>query len=59
MTLGQTVGNEGSNIFVSSMINNPTSTYQGCYADNTTSPLMTFVGIKSAIKPVLVIPIIN
>ena len=44
MTLGQTVGNEGSNIFVSSMINNPTSTYQGCYADNTTSPLMTFVG---------------
>jgi hypothetical protein len=44
MTQGQSLGNEGSNIFVSSMINNPTSTYQGCYADNTTSPLMTFIG---------------
>lgn len=44
MTQGQSLGNEGSNIFVNSMINNPKSTYQGCYADNTTSPLMTFIG---------------
>jgi hypothetical protein len=44
MTAGQSCGSEGSNIFVNKMINNPTSTYQGCYADNTTSPLMTFIG---------------
>ena len=44
MSAGQSCGNEGSNIFVNSMINNPTSTYQGCYADNPTSPTMTFIG---------------
>jgi len=44
MTAGQSCGSEGSNIFVNKMINNPTSTYQGCYADNTSSPLMTFIG---------------
>ena len=42
--LNQSLGNEGLNVFVNSLINNPSSTYQGCYADNTTSPLMTFVG---------------
>jgi hypothetical protein len=42
--LNQSLGNEGLNVFVNNLINNPSSTYQGCYADNTTSPLMTFVG---------------
>jgi hypothetical protein len=42
--LNQSLGNEGLNVFVNSLINNPTSSYQGCYADNTSSPLMTFVG---------------
>ena len=44
MTAEQSCGNEGNNIFVNKLINNPTATYQGCYADNTTTPLMTFIG---------------
>jgi len=44
MTSGQSCGNEGVNIFVNKMINNPNITYQGCYADNQQSPLMTFIG---------------
>jgi len=44
MTLGQSVGNEGTNVFVNSLINNVTPTYEGCYGDNTTNPLMTFIG---------------
>jgi hypothetical protein len=44
MTLGQTCGNEGTNVFVNSMINNPQTSYSGCYADNVSSPLMTFIG---------------
>jgi len=34
MTAGQSCGNEGKNIFVDKMINNPTVSYIGCYADN-------------------------
>jgi hypothetical protein len=41
---GQALGNEGTNIYVNSLITNPKSSYVGCYADNTTSPLMTFIG---------------
>ena len=41
---GQSLGNEGLNVFVNTLINNPSSTYEGCYADNATSPLMTFLG---------------
>jgi len=44
MTAEQSCGNEGDNVFVNKLINNPTATYQGCYADNTSSPLMTFIG---------------
>ena len=44
MTAGQSCGNEGTNVFVNKLINNPTASYQGCYADNTTNPLMTFIG---------------
>ena len=41
----QTIGNEGSNIFVDKYVNDSdVATYQGCYADNTSSPLMTFIG---------------
>jgi hypothetical protein len=31
---GQTLGNEGSNVYASKLINNPSSTYIGCYNDN-------------------------
>ena len=43
--LNQTLGNEGSNVFVNKYLSdNAVATYQGCYADNTSSPLMTFIG---------------
>lgn len=43
VTVGQSVGNEGKNVFVNQMISNPTASYQGCYADNSTTPLMTLI----------------
>ena len=45
MVSGQSCGNENKNVYVSSIIKNPNATYQGCYADNATSPYtMTFIG---------------
>ena len=45
LTSNQSLGNEGNNIFVDSLVSNDiTSTYQGCYADNSTTPAMTFIG---------------
>jgi hypothetical protein len=45
MTTGQSCGNEGSNVFVNTMISNPTTSYQGCYADNASPPSsMSFIG---------------
>jgi hypothetical protein len=40
----QSVGNEGTNVFVDRLINDSTATYTGCYADNLTQPTMSFVG---------------
>lgn len=31
MTKGQACGNEGSNVYVNNLVNNPTSSYLGCY----------------------------
>jgi hypothetical protein len=43
--IGQSVGNEGANVYVNKMISNPTTSYQGCYADNASPPsTMTFIG---------------
>ena len=45
LQLNQSIGNEGSNVFVDTYVNDSDgATYQGCYADNPTSPLMTFIG---------------
>ena len=45
LQLNQSIGNEGANVFVDKYINDSdVATYQGCYADNPTSPLMTFIG---------------
>ena len=44
MTAAQSCGNEGVNIYVDKILNNPSATYQGCYADNTKAPLMKFIG---------------
>jgi hypothetical protein len=42
---GQSVGNEGSNVYVNTMVNNQTANYIGCYADNMSPPsTMTFIG---------------
>ena len=40
---GQSVGNEGANIFVNQMISNPVTSYVGCYTDSSTNPLMTLI----------------
>jgi hypothetical protein len=40
----QSIGNEGSNVFVNTLINNPSASYEGCYADNLNSPLVSFIG---------------
>lgn len=41
MTEGEPCGNEGSNVYVSSIINNPVSTYKGCFnnTNNSTTQL--------------------
>lgn len=44
MTSGQSCGNEGSKVFVNRLISNPNVSYVGCYADNTVTPLMSFIG---------------
>jgi hypothetical protein len=44
MQSGQSCGNEGSTIVVDRLISNPTVSYVGCYADNSVTPLMTFIG---------------
>ena len=44
MQSGQSCGNEGSTVTVDRLISDPTVSYVGCYADNTISPLMTFLG---------------
>ena len=44
METSQSCGNEGSNIFVSSTVNNPISSYKGCYENNTNSSLIQLDG---------------
>lgn len=44
LKMGQGVGNEGVNVFVNKLINNPTAKYEGCYTDNQGQPTMTFIG---------------
>ena len=45
MQPGQSCGYEGENVFVNSlMTQDPSSSYMNCYADNSSSPAMTFIG---------------
>jgi hypothetical protein len=46
MKLGQSIGNEGLNVYVNDIITNPQITYTGCYADDTSAPNMKFLGEK-------------
>ena len=51
MILNQSVGNEGTNIYVTNLISAPKSTYVGCYADTGTTPLMQFVNGSPTANP--------
>lgn len=44
MVMNESCGNEGTNVFVNTMLSNPNASYVGCYQDNTATPAMTFVG---------------
>jgi len=44
MQPGQSLGNEGLNIYVNNIINNPQPIYSGCYADKINSRKMEFIG---------------
>jgi hypothetical protein len=43
VTIGQSVGNEGTNVFVNTMLNNPQSSYVGCYNNLPPSTEIMFV----------------
>jgi len=43
MTKGQACGNEGANVYVNSLVNNPTSSYVGCYNNQAPSEDIMFV----------------
>ena len=51
MKLNQSVGNEGTNIYVSNLTSSPKSTYVGCYADTEATPVMQFVNGSPATNP--------
>ena len=45
MSQAQSCGYEGTNVYVNEMVGgNVTSSYKGCFADNSSSPAMTFIG---------------
>ena len=47
---GQSVGNEGSNIFVSKFLNDTKQSYLGCYGVNNTNSNLTFIGEKPPLQ---------
>lgn len=44
ISAAQSCGNEGNNVYVKSLVNNSTAKYKGCYADDSSSHTMTFLG---------------
>jgi hypothetical protein len=44
MTTGESCGNEGNNVYVDTLLTDTSATYDGCYADDVSSPVMTFIG---------------
>jgi hypothetical protein len=44
MTTGESCGNEGNNVYVNTLITDTSATYDGCYGDDATDPVMTFIG---------------
>lgn len=48
MVSGQSCGNEGSNVYASKLINNPTSSYIGCYNDKPPSTNVNVVPVMNS-----------
>ena len=44
MKANESCGNEGLNVYVDKLITNSKANYNGCYADDTSSPTMSFIG---------------
>lgn len=44
MKTSESCGNEGTNVYVDKLLKNSTANYKGCYADNSSSRTMTFIG---------------
>ena len=55
MKIGQTVGNEGVNVYVDRLITNSSATYEGCFVDDVTKPTMKFIsgGTPSTVSPII------
>jgi len=51
MMLNQSCGNEGTNVYANTMVNDTSATYEGCFQDDTDAPLMTFIGGSSPSIP--------
>ena len=52
MTQGQSCGYEGTNVYVNAMVGgNVTSSYKGCFADNSATPAMTYIGAIPPVPP--------
>jgi len=51
MKAGQSVGNEGVNIYVNQLVDNPNPTYMGCFSDeDPTNKTMDFIGGSSTTR---------
>jgi hypothetical protein len=44
MVSGETCGNEGNNVYVDKLVTNPSTNFKGCYGDNKSDHVMTFIG---------------
>ena len=44
----QSLGNEGSNVYASKLVNNPSSNYVGCYNDNPAATLISVVPVMNS-----------
>lgn len=48
MKKGQSCGNEGSNVFVNELIDNPSISYVGCYNNNAPTSIISFVPVMNS-----------
>jgi len=55
MTMNQSCGNEGTNVYANTMVKDTSVTYKGCFQDDTTTPLMTFIGGSVPSTPIKII----